>query len=218
MNIGSVYPDMKEFRLAIRQFAIHEEFELHIEKTDPSRVIGNCMVEDCPCHIVGRRQPDQKVGMLLTSYLTMAYAFVQNKFYWQLTVCFHLQVTILMNKHTCMSSSRKRTTTPTCAWVASKAVRILRKKAMGTKELMDKLEDQFRCTIVYDIVWRGRQKAMTEVYGNWEDSFQLLFRWKEEVFKWSPGNIVEIETKVIDDQVTFHRFCALSPCIEGFKE
>jgi hypothetical protein len=117
-----------------------------------------------------------------------------------------------------MSSSRKRTTTPTCALVASKAVRILRKKAMGTKELMDKLEDQFRCTIVYDIVWRGRQKAMTEVYGNWEDSFQLLFRWKEEVFKWSPGNIVEIETKVIDGQVTFHRFCALSPCIEGFKE
>jgi hypothetical protein len=73
MNIGSVYPDMKEFRLAIRQFAINEEFKLHIEKTDPSRFIGNCMVEDCPWHIVGRRQPDQKTVMVLTSYLTMAF-------------------------------------------------------------------------------------------------------------------------------------------------
>jgi hypothetical protein len=105
-----------------------------------------------------------------------------------------------------MSSSRKRTTTPTCAWVASKVVHILRKKAIDTKEWMDKLEDQFKCTIVYDTVWRGRQKAMAEVYGNWEDSFQLLFRWKEEVLKRSPGSVVEIETKVVDGQVIFHHF------------
>jgi hypothetical protein len=106
MNIGSVYPNikkftnMKEFGLAMRQFAINEEFELNIDKTDPSRFIGNCMVEDCPWHIVGRRQPDQKTTMVLTLYLTMAYAFVHNNFYWQLTISFHLQVTILMDKHT----------------------------------------------------------------------------------------------------------------------
>jgi hypothetical protein len=28
MNLGSIYPDMKQFRLAIRQFAINKEFEL----------------------------------------------------------------------------------------------------------------------------------------------------------------------------------------------
>lgn len=41
MDLGSVYPDMKEFRLAIRQFAINEEFALDTEKTDPTRYIGN---------------------------------------------------------------------------------------------------------------------------------------------------------------------------------
>ena len=59
MDIGTVYPNMEEFRLAMRQFAINEEFELHLVKTDKTRYIADCNVEDCPWHIVGRRQPDK---------------------------------------------------------------------------------------------------------------------------------------------------------------
>jgi hypothetical protein len=37
--------------------------------------------------------------------------------------------------------------------------------------------------------------------------------------KRSPGSIIEIDVKVVAGQVYFHRFfCALGPCIEGFKE
>ena len=36
MDLGTVYPNMKEFRLVVRQFAINEEFELHIVKIDPN--------------------------------------------------------------------------------------------------------------------------------------------------------------------------------------
>jgi len=43
---------MKEFRLAVRQSGINEEFELHIVKTDPSRYIADCKAEDCPWHLV----------------------------------------------------------------------------------------------------------------------------------------------------------------------
>ena len=58
MDISTVYPNMKEFRLAMRQFAINEELELHIVKSEPQRYIGDCNAEGCPWHIVGRRQPD----------------------------------------------------------------------------------------------------------------------------------------------------------------
>ena len=58
MDIGTVYPNMKEFRLAMRQLAINEEFELHIVKSEPQWYIGDCNAEGCPWHIVGRRQPD----------------------------------------------------------------------------------------------------------------------------------------------------------------
>lgn len=60
MDVGTVYPDMKEFRLAVRQFAINEEFELKIAKSDRTRYSGFCKGDGCPWHIVGRRQPDGK--------------------------------------------------------------------------------------------------------------------------------------------------------------
>ena len=63
LDLGSVYPNMKEFRLAVRQFAINEEFELHIVKTDPSRYIADCKAEDCPWHLVRHRQPDGSTVM-----------------------------------------------------------------------------------------------------------------------------------------------------------
>jgi hypothetical protein len=59
-----VYSSMREFRLAVRQFAINEEFELNIYKTDPSRFIGYCKGEGCRWHIVGRRQHDGNTVMV----------------------------------------------------------------------------------------------------------------------------------------------------------
>ena len=71
LDLGSVYPNMKEFRLAVRQFAIRAEFELHIVKTDPTRYIADCKGEGCNgerCrwHLIGHRQPDGCTVMVLT--------------------------------------------------------------------------------------------------------------------------------------------------------
>ena len=89
MALGTVYPNQQEFRLAVRQFAINEEFELDLEKTDPTRYIANCKAEDCPWHIVGRRQPDKKTIMVLTWHLTISIVFMYIiSDCWQLTICF----------------------------------------------------------------------------------------------------------------------------------
>jgi hypothetical protein len=42
MRVGSLYPNMKEFRLAMRQYAINKEFELGIEATNTTRYRGFC--------------------------------------------------------------------------------------------------------------------------------------------------------------------------------
>ena len=83
---------------------------------------------------------------------------------------------MVVDKHTCESSARRKTTTPTSAWVASKAVHRLRKKTtMSPKELQDTLHDEHKCIIYYDTDCKGRQIALRELYGKWEESFQLLF-------------------------------------------
>jgi hypothetical protein len=129
-------------------------------------------------------------------------------------------VTALTDHHTCVSNMRMKTITPSQKWVASKAVTILRDNPkMGAKELQDKLQKQYSVTISYDTVWRGKEKALAEVYGKWEDNFELLFRWKAEVLKRCPGSVVEIDVLEVDGQVYFNRFfCALKPCIDGFLE
>jgi hypothetical protein len=93
-----------------------------------------------------------------------------------------LQVTVLIEEHTCTSSARRKTTTPTSAWVASKVIHLLKKESnMGPKELRKRLEEKYKCEIHYDTVWKGRQLAIKELHGSWEESFQMLFNWRAEV-------------------------------------
>lgn len=54
MKVGSLYKDMKEFRLAMRQYAINNEFELGIESSAPFRYRGYCKGGDCPWRINAR--------------------------------------------------------------------------------------------------------------------------------------------------------------------
>ena len=79
-----------------------------------------------------------------------------------------MQVTVLVDKHECVSSQRMQVTTPSCKWVCSKAVDILRVQPnIGTKELQTRLENDLnnKCTIGYDTVWWGKQRALEGIYG-----------------------------------------------------
>lgn len=42
MHVGSIYPNMEVFRLAIAQHAIKNEFEFNIEKSEPGRFRAYC--------------------------------------------------------------------------------------------------------------------------------------------------------------------------------
>ncbi|CAN6168222.1 unnamed protein product [Urochloa humidicola] len=61
MSVGTIYPCMTEFRLAVRQHAIVHEFELGTEKTDKTRFRGFCKANGCPWIIRARTQADKSV-------------------------------------------------------------------------------------------------------------------------------------------------------------
>ena len=60
---------------------------------------------------------------------------------------------------------------------------------------------------------------MKELYGDWANTFRMLYNFKAEVEKRSPDRVVEIDTEVTEDgRVLFSKFfMALKPCIDGFK-
>ena len=60
---------------------------------------------------------------------------------------------------------------------------------------------------------------MKTLYGEWDNSFTLLYNFKAEIELRSPRSVVEIDTKEDGGKIYFNRFfMALKPCIDGFKE
>jgi hypothetical protein len=106
------------------------------------------------------------------------------------------------------------------AWVAQKITPILAKKPNTTaKQLKVDMEKEYPIKLNYTTVWKAKQKAMKELYGDWANTFRMLYSFKAEVEKRSPGSVVEIDTEVAPDgKVYFSKFfMALKPCIDGFK-
>jgi hypothetical protein len=105
-------------------------------------------------------------------------------------------------------------------WVAKKITPILAKTPNSTsKKLLVDLEKQYPIKLKYTIVWKAKQRAMKELYGDWANTFRMLYNFKAEVEKRSPGSVMEIDTKVTaDGKVFFSKLLmALKTCIDGFK-
>jgi len=68
MSVGTLYPNMVEFRMAVKQHAIVHEFELGTEKSDKTRFRGFCRAEGCPWKIRARTQADKTVRVQIFSY------------------------------------------------------------------------------------------------------------------------------------------------------
>jgi len=59
MEVGTVYPNMDEFKLAVRQYAINNKFDIKVEKSCKTIYRAFCKSGDegcrCPWRINGRK-------------------------------------------------------------------------------------------------------------------------------------------------------------------
>ncbi|XP_073223511.1 uncharacterized protein [Cicer arietinum] len=77
----------------------------------------------------------------------------------------------------------------------------------------------------YRKAWLGKNKAIEQIYGNWEKSYNLLPRWLLVMQTFAPRTIIKMETipaynehGLINGMTIFHRlFWAYVPCISAFK-
>ena len=77
---------------------------------------------------------------------------------------------------------------------------------MGPKAVLEELHHKYNIKIPYQTVFYGRQRAVNKLFGNFDDSFDCLYRFKEEVEMRSPGSVLEIDTETVDDKIHFRRF------------
>ena len=89
---------------------------------------------------------------------------------------------------------------------------------MGPKAVQDELQVKYKIEIPYQTIVYGRQRTANKLFGKWDDSFDWLYRFKTEVEMRSPGSILEIDTKTVEDKVHFKRFfCYFKAAIDGSR-
>jgi len=123
------------------------------------------------------------------------------------------------HKHRCAGTGNlEKNCMATNHWVKDRVINWLREDpTIQPKALRKQLEEKYNIKVSKYVVWDGRQMALDEILGGWEDSFVHVFSWKREVEKRCPGSVVEIEWELVNEKRRFCRmFVALKPCIDGF--
>jgi hypothetical protein len=92
-------------------------------------------------------------------------------------------------------------------WICEKVKDFLIVDAtLGAKALVKKLKEHHGVTIPYDRVFEGKNLAPEHLYGNWDVSFDNLFKFKAQVEKCCPGSLVIIDHHMVDDKIRFRKF------------
>lgn len=152
IKVGVLFPDIVTFRKAIRHHAVVKDFELAKVKTDPTRFIANCSYASCPWRIHASRLRDQQVVMIKK----------------------------IPYEHNCPTTKLVDSKMATQSWIAEKLVDWVKKNpGEGAKAAKTKLEGEFNFKLKYSKAWEGMKIALEEMHGKYEDSFQLLFNWKQ---------------------------------------
>ncbi|XP_062208956.1 uncharacterized protein LOC133910651 [Phragmites australis] len=166
IKLKATFPNKESFVLALRHNAIREKYEFNTEYSDGDRFRGKCTNKLCEWRIHASRLKPEST----------------------------FQIKRLPSAHNCGSANKKLEKMANQAWVAERSMDILRKDpTLGAKKLQADLEGKYNIKLDYSMVWKGRSRALAELQGAWENSFQALWSFKAEVESKSPSSVVEIE-------------------------
>ncbi|XP_057438378.1 uncharacterized protein LOC130730393 [Lotus japonicus] len=60
--------------------------------------------------------------------------------------------------------------------------------------IQERISGQLNYKVSYFKAWKAKQKALARVFGDWEESYDLLPRWLEYMLRFSPGSHYEFVT------------------------
>ncbi|KAM0837975.1 hypothetical protein ACQ4PT_061289 [Festuca glaucescens] len=161
MEEGYIFASMSECRNALVTYCIKEERTFEVDKSDTVRYRVHCPTEDCPWRMHASKMRNST----------------------------NVQVKVNPFRHTCLESTLRKETISRAKsrWVAEEVKWwVTENHQVGTKELQKKLKEKFKIEVPYMRVFNGKQHAMDSIYGNWQESFKLLYSFKGEVEKTSP--------------------------------
>jgi hypothetical protein len=91
-----------------------------------------------------------------------------------------MQVKKNPHEHDCHSTRRSgKVKCATKYWVCEKVKDwVLENPKVIAKELQGMIKDEYKVLVYYKGVYHGRELALTELFGDWKESFDNLYRFK----------------------------------------
>ena len=95
-------------------------------------------------------------------------------------------------------------------WVAEKVKDwLVENNKLGPKELQRRIKEKYKVEVHYKRVYHGKEVALNQLYGNWQESFDNLYRFKAQIEQSSLGSLVVMDHHIINKKIRFNRlfFC-----------
>lgn len=222
MKVGATFPDQASFKRAIRDYAILSAFEFDIDYSDTTKFGASCSDADCKWRIHASKIQDGhsfqvfSIGDRFQLYVFCpCYIQITNILY---TCSSCMQVKVLKEGHTCVSTSFTGHKMASYTSVAANVKNwLVEDPTLGPKELRRRIKEKHKIEVSYFKIWAGKELALEQIHGTWEESFDQLYNFKAELQKRCPGSIVEIDHNIIKEKYVFRKvFVALKPYIDGF--
>ncbi|KAL4554548.1 hypothetical protein LXL04_039380 [Taraxacum kok-saghyz] len=160
MKLNSIFPNVIAFRRALNHYALTNEFEYDIEKSDLTRLTACCGDKTCKWRIHASLTQD-------------GVTFDVNKF---------------VETHSCTRSNKGGNKHATQGWIADVVTDKLKSEGdVSPVDLQKWLMQSYNVDIPYMRVFRGREQAYTDMYGKWDDSYENIYDFKLELEKRNPG-------------------------------
>ncbi|CAH1443875.1 unnamed protein product [Lactuca virosa] len=190
MKVNSKFPSVIAFRRALNHYALTNEFEYVIEKSDLTRLTACCGDKKCKWRIHASLTQD-------------GVTFEVKKF---------------IETHSCTRSNKSGNKHATQGWIADVVTDKLKSEGdVSPADLKKWLMHTYNVEVPYMRVFRGREQAYTDMYGKWDDSYANIYDFKKELEKRNPGSVVEIDLQTVGEKKHFLRFfISLTACSKGF--
>ncbi|KAJ9552716.1 hypothetical protein OSB04_016761 [Centaurea solstitialis] len=196
MKVNSKFPNVVSFRKALNHYALTNEFEYVIEKSDSTQLTACC--------------DDKKCAWRIHASLT------QDGITFEESIRF--KVKKFVDTHSCTRSNKCVNKHATQGWIAEVVTDKLKSDGdVSCAELQKWLMRNYNVDVPYMRVFKGKELAYNDMYGKWDDSFLKIDDFKEEIRKRNLGSVVEIDFETKGDRNISCDFFLLQGFLHGCR-
>ncbi|XP_057719239.1 uncharacterized protein LOC130933633 [Arachis stenosperma] len=200
-QIGQSFQTKEEAVMSVKDYSIHRGVQYQVMESDHLKYVGRCKEFGNGCTWTIRMALRQRKGNREVRRYNGAHTYLA----------------------TSISSDHRQLDYHI---ICARIYPLVRADAAVTiKVLQEATESTYGFRPSYRKVWKAKQKAVAQIYGNWEESYAELLRWILGMQATMDGTVALLKTSPVrvSDEVDesteyFHRlFWTFSPCIEAFK-